>query len=145
MTLFRLAGLAATCALLVACAAPVHLQRSQIGGLNRNSAAADVDRILGEATVVAQTELAANGQSYLARQYRLLTGSRSEMTMVCSPTCIPIFINVPITTDYVVIQALPAKSLHAWGTTEELSKDPDPAVSGLMPAVKARLTEAMKK
>lgn len=135
---------ALTCVLLTACA-PVPLQRAQIGGLARDSSPADVDRVLGKATAVAQTEFAAGGQSFRARHYRLQSGTKQEMTMVCTPTCIPIFVAVPITAEYVVIQRLPSQQLHAWGTLEELSKDPDDAVSTLMPTVKARYEEAKKK
>ena len=139
------ACIVAACAVLAGCAAPVHLQRAQIGSLDRTSSPSDVDRILGDATVVAQAEVSAEQRTFLARQFRLLTGSRSEMTMVCTPTCIPIFLNVPVTSDYVVIQRLPSKDMHAWGTLEELSKDPDPGVSGIMPALKMRLMESLKK
>jgi hypothetical protein len=65
--------------------------------------------------------------------------------MVCTPNCIPIFVTVPVTTEYVVVQRMPSKQLHAWGTLEELSKDPDSAVSSIMPIVKARFAEAKKK
>ncbi len=65
--------------------------------------------------------------------------------VVCTPNCMPIATQVPVTADYAVIQALPARSLHAWGTLEELSKDADPAVSGLMPPLKQRLAELQKK
>lgn len=135
---------ALTCVLLTACA-PVPLQRGQIGGLARDSSPADVDRVLGKATVVAQTEFLVADKSFRARHYRLQSGTKQEMTMVCTPTCIPIFVPVPITAEYVVIQRLPSQTLHAWGTLEELSKDPDASVSSIMPVVKARYEEAKKK
>ena len=135
----------AAAALAAACATTVPLQRAQIGALAKETPPGDVERILDKATVVAQTEIVANERPYLARHYRLLTGTRQEMTMVCTPTCIPIFVTVPVTSDYVVIQRMPAKELHAWGTLEELSKDSDTAVSSIMPIVKARLDEAKKK
>ena len=94
---------------------------------------------------MAQVEFQEGGNAYLARHYHLQTGTRQDMTMVCTPTCVPIFIQVPVTERYVVIQNLPARSVFAWGTLEELSKDADPAVSSLMPGVKQRLTEAEKK
>jgi hypothetical protein len=131
--------------LLAACAQSVPLQRAQIDSLARDTKASDVDRVLAGATVVAQSEIVDNEKAFLARHYRLVTGSRQEMTMVCTPNCFPIFITVPVTADYVVIQRLPLKELHAWGTLEELSKDADPAVSSLMPAVKERFSESRKK
>ncbi|MBI5259074.1 MAG: hypothetical protein HY855_21395 [Burkholderiales bacterium] len=145
MRFWKLALAAFVSVLLVACAAPVPLQRAQAGALSRDSAPGDVERILGNASVVAQAEFAVDDKPFLARHYRLLTGSRQQMTMVCTPVCIPIFVTVPVTTDYAVIQRLPSKALHAWGTLEELSKDPDAAVSSIMPTVKARLEEAKKK
>jgi hypothetical protein len=33
--------------------------------------------------------------------------------------------------------------MHAWGTIEALSKDPDPSVSSIMPALKVRLEAAL--
>lgn len=130
------------CALFAGCVATVPLQRAQTDALSKEVPASDVDRILGSATVVAQTEVSAGQKSYLARHYRLLTGTRQQMSMICAPTCFPTFTTVPVTSDYVVIQRMPSKELLAWGTLEELSKDPDSAVSSIMPAVKARLYEA---
>lgn len=137
----------AVCAALAlsSCATTVPLQRTQIGSLSREAAPAEVDRILGTASVVATGEFVANEKPYLARQYLLQTGSRQEVSVVCTPTCIPIFVTVPVMTDYVVIQRMPSKELHAWGTFEELSKDSNPAVSSIMPVVKAQLAEAKKK
>ena len=131
--------------ILTACAQSIPLQRAQIDSLNKDSQASEIDRVLGGATVTSQTEFTHAGQSYFVRHYSLVTGSRQDMTMVCSPTCFPIFIVVPITAEYVVIQKMPSRKLHAWGTLEELSKDADPAVSSLMPTVKERYAESKKK
>lgn len=130
---------------ITGCAGMVPLQRAQVAAISRDTAPAELDRVLAQATAVAQVEFQEGGKAYMARHYHLQTGSRQEMTMVCTPTCVPIFIQVPVTERYVVIQNLPARSVHAWGTLEELSKDADPAVSSLMPALKQRLTEAEKK
>lgn len=134
-----------TAMLIAGCATPVHLQQAQVGSLGRESAPAEVDRVLGNATLVARSEFKANGQDFLARQYRLQTGTNQEMTMVCTPACMPIFIQVPITADYLIIQRIPGLTMHAWGTPEQLSKDPDEAIASIMPTVKARLNEARQK
>lgn len=130
------------CAMFAGCVATVPLQRAQTDALSKEAHAGEVDRILGSATVVAQTEVSAGEKLYFARRYRLLTGTRQQMSMICAPTCYPTFTTVAVTSDYVVIQRMPSKELHAWGTFEELSKDPDSAVSAIMPAVKARFYEA---
>lgn len=135
----------AACAVLPACAPSVPLQRAQIGSLSKEATPSDVERVLSGATMVAQTEFVVDEKSYLARHYRLLTGSRQEMSMVCTPNCIPIFVTVPVTSEYVVIQRMPSRQLHAWGTLEELSKDSDSTISSIMPVVKARFDEAKKK
>ena len=131
--------------LLAGCAPTVPLQRGQIDSFDKNLNISEIEKTLGKATVVAQTEVPVNDKLYLARHYRLLTGSRQEMTMVCTPVCIPIPIIVPVTSDYVVIQQLPSRKLHAWGTLEELSKDSDPEISSNMPAVKSEFQEAKRK
>jgi hypothetical protein len=131
--------------LISACASSVPLQRAQVGAITRGSDPADVDRTLAGSTPLASYELNVNGKSYLARHFNLLTGTRQEMTMICTPTCIASPITVPITAQYVVLQNLPARSMHAWGTLEELSKDADPEVSAMMPTVKKRFEEEMKK
>ena len=130
---------------LSACAMTVPLQRAQIGSLSREAPPAEVDRILGTASVVATAEFVAIEKPYLARQYLLQTGSRQEVSVVCTPTCIPIFVTVPVMTEYVVIQRMPSKELHAWGTFEELSKDTNSEVSSIMPIDKAQLAGAKKK
>jgi hypothetical protein len=128
--------------LLVGCAGSVPLQRGQIDALTKDTRPADIEQILGKATATAQTDVQAGERQYNARRYQLQTGSRQEMTMVCTPGCFPIFITVPVMVEYVVIQRLPGKELLAWGTPEELSKDADVEVSALMPTVKQRLEAA---
>jgi hypothetical protein len=146
MSLLRILGTAGAVALLAGCATVVPLQRDQAGALTRNAEAAEVDRALGKATPVAQFDFEANGKPFFARHYNLQTGMRQEMTMVCTTFCFPVSYTIPVTAEYVVVQRLPSRSLHAWGTLEELSKDPDPEISGIMPALKARYeTEKQKK
>lgn len=145
MKLLNWALIACISILLTACAQSVPLQRTQIDSLNKDTKSSEVDRVLAGATVVAQSEFVEGEVSFIARHYRLVTGSRQEMTMVCTPNCFPIFITVPVTAEYVVIQRMPARDLHAWGTLEELSKDADPAISSLMPTVKQRYAESKKK
>jgi hypothetical protein len=133
------------CITLIACASSVPLQRGQIGSLSKDSTSAEVDRILADATVVAQFEFAVGEKSYFARHYNLLTGTRQDMTMVCTPNCMPVFYPVQITAAYVVIQRMPSKTMLAWGTLEELSKDSDPAISDIMPKLKTEFEAAKKK
>ncbi len=129
-------------AVLVGCAGSVPLQRGQIDSITRETRPADLEQILGKATPVAQTDVTAGERQYNARRYQLQTGTRQDMTMVCTPACFPIMITVPVLVEYVVIQRMPGKELLAWGTPEELSKDADVEVSALMPTVKQRLEAA---
>jgi len=124
---------------MVGCASTVPLQRTQVDALSRDAAPTEVERLLGKATAYAQHEVRAGDKAYLARHFLLQTGGRQEMTVVCTPNCLPIMITVPVTSEYVLIQTVPERALLAWGTLEELSKDADPLVSGLMPAIKAKL------
>lgn len=137
--------LAVACVALYGCAPVVPLQRAQIGAITREAAPSELDRVLAHATVLTQFEFEADTKPYLVRRYNLLTGTRQEMSMVCTQFCFPIYITVPITSEYVVVQRLPSKTVFAWGTLEELSKDADPEVSGMMPIMKARLDEELKK
>lgn len=144
--LHRVLGLAALLA-LAGCATTVPLQRGQVDALTRESAPAVVEQALGKATPTAAFELTAEGNPHFVRRYLLQTGARQEMTMVCTTFCFPVFFDVPIMMDYVLVQRLPSKAMHAWGSVEELSKDQDAAVSNMMPALKARLEiiDAQKK
>lgn len=129
------AALAATL-ILAGCASNVALTREQVGRISADTPAADLDAILGKATVSAEFDFDANGQAYHVRQLALKTGTRMEMIMVCSKTCIPVNTPVAVTTQYLVIQQMPAKKLLGWGTTEELSKSPDDRISSIMPKLK---------
>jgi hypothetical protein len=140
----RVLAAAAVALALAGCATPVALQRDQVGQIRRDASPEEVDRVLGKATVTAQFEFDAQGGKYFARHFNLQTGRRAEQTMVCTTFCFPVYYDVPIMSEYVVIQRLPARAIHAWGTLEELSKDPDPQVSALMPAVKQRYGEELK-
>jgi hypothetical protein len=140
----RIAAALAAALALAGCATRVPLQQAQIGAITAQTSAGELDAILKNATQLAAFEFADGGRSFFVRSYSLQTGMRQDMTMVCTPVCIPIFITVPVTTDYVVVQNLPARTLHAWGTLEALSKDPDTAVSSIMPALKLRLQQESK-
>lgn len=143
MTATRLALIALVA--LAGCASNIPLQRTQVDAITRETRPAELEQILAKATVAAQTEVLSQEQRYNARLFRLQTGTRQDMSMVCTPFCIPIMITVPVVAQYVVIQRLPEKELVAWGTPEELSKDADPRVSALMPQVKQQLEQASKK
>lgn len=138
----RITLLALWVAVLAGCASKPPLQRAQISALTRESSPQEVDRILSSAAELSRVEVTHSGRNYLVRSYNLQTGTRQEMSMVCTPTCIPIFVPVPVMTSYVVIQQLPSQSTFAWGTLEELSKDSDDTISSLMPVVKQRLAES---
>jgi hypothetical protein len=131
--------------LLTGCASSIPLQRGQIDTLSRDTRPNELEQILGQATATSQTDVQSGGQQYSARRYNLQTGTRQDMTMVCTPLCIPIMITVPVMVEYVVIQRMPGKELLAWGTPEQLSKDANAEVSALMPVVKQRLEAAGKK
>jgi hypothetical protein len=144
MKLFRIALLVSTLLIFVGCASQVPLQRGQIGALTRNAAPEAVEQILNKATPNAQFQFSSGGNTFAVRHFRLQTGTQQQMTMVCTPTCMPIFYTVPVTTPYLVIQTLPSRALHAWGTIEELSKDPDTNISSIMPELKVHLEVALK-
>lgn len=139
MSVFHRSLAVAAILALAGCASTVPLQRGQLNSLSRESEPVAVEQALGKATPTAQFEVTAEGKPYFIRRYLLQTGSRQEMTVMCTPMCIPISYDVPIMTQYLVVQRLPARTMHAWGSVEELSKDQDPDVSGMMPMVKARL------
>jgi hypothetical protein len=129
--------LVAMCGLMLAgCASNVLLQRSQAAQITAESSLADVDRVLGQATVSADYEFESSGKRYRARHYALQTGTQQQSTVVCTPACIPIFYDVPVTDSYVVVHEVGAGRLHAWGSLQELSKSSDDSVSAIMPALK---------
>jgi hypothetical protein len=132
-------------ATLAGCAPAVPLQRSQIAAITHNTQSAELEQILAGATIAQRFELDANNLKYYVRQYDLQTGTKQEMTMICSPNCIPIFYSVPVTSEFIVLQNLQDKKILAWGTIEELSKDPDSNISSVMPNLKQTLAEIKKK
>lgn len=131
--------------LLTGCATTVPLQRGQVDAISRDTRPDAVDQMLGKATPTAEFDFPSDAATLRVRHYLLQTGSRQEMSMVCTPACFPVFYAVPVTAPYLVMQRLPSHELYAWGTLEELSKDPDPAVSSIMPGVKARLSQALQE
>lgn len=143
MSLCRRSTIIAVLAMLVGCATTVPLQRGQIDAINRDATPDAVEQTLGRATPTAQFEFTANDNPFFVRHYLLQTGSRMESQTVCTDTCFPVFYSVPVTAQYLVVQRLPSRAMHAWGTIEELSKDAEPSVSSIMPALKARLEAAL--
>lgn len=132
---------------LAGCAGYMPLQRTQTALLSQGSSEAQVQAIIGKATLLAGHEFSVDGQRYLARHYDLQTGTRQQMSMRCNRRrgCVPMYYDLPITDAYVVVYRQPAQQLYAWGTLEELSRSPDDAVSRIMPALKAAYTEQQKR
>ena len=94
----------------------------------------EVDAILGRATVRKQYSLETQDKHYLVRQYSLQTGVqrywvRSYSLSACSGSyspwrpCMPIPLESPITEIYAVIFNEDTKTLLAWGTINELTKN----------------------
>jgi hypothetical protein len=134
--LYSLARIACCALLLTACAGVVPLQRGQTAGLSKQATPAQVDAYVGQATITANHTFTSQGKAWDARHYNLQTGSTQQMTMVCAPTCMPVFYTVPVLDSYVLVFDSPARHLFAWGTLEELSRSPDDAVSAIMPDLK---------
>lgn len=142
--LFFCARLLCCALLLSACAGVVPLQRSQTAALVKGASPADVDAYAGKASVIVSHTFSSQGQAWDARHYNLQTGSTQQMTMVCAPTCMPIFITVPVVDSYVMVFDSPARRLFAWGTLEELSRNPDETVSAIMPDLKTSYYQALQ-
>lgn len=141
--------MASACVLaLVGCSPMVPLQRAQVARITADASPSELQATLGKATEVRAFEFSFNAQSYRAREFRLQTGAQQQSSVVCTPTCVPIFYTVPVTQDYVLLWQPPAERLLAWGSLEELSKSADERVSALMPALKearSKQIEASKK
>lgn len=132
----RLLSFAAALVLLAGCATSVPLYRDQIGRIGPDTSPAELDTIVGKASVAAEYDFTAHERQYHARHYNLRTGTSQTTSVVCTPTCIPILIDVPVFEQYVLVQEQPSLKLVGWGTVEELSKNPDERISSLMPDLK---------
>jgi outer membrane murein-binding lipoprotein Lpp len=126
------AALAATL-LLAGCATHVPLTNEQIGRISAETPAADLNTILGKATVSAKYNINADGQTYHVRRLALKTGTRMQKITVCTKTCNLVNTPVVVTTHYLLIQEIPSQKLLGWGTIEELSKSPDERIASILP------------
>ncbi len=141
--------LAIACSLLVGCVSYLPLKREQTALISQNISTAELQQVLAGATELASHPFSFNGQEYLAKHYDLLTGTRAQMHMQCSGyyrrrSCMPVIIHIPVTDPYVLIFQQPGEKLIAWGQLEELSRNPDDAISDLMPALKAAYQETLR-
>jgi len=141
----RLLPFVAALALLAGCATSVPLNRDQIGRIGPETSPTELNTIVGRATPSAEYDFASRDQQYHARYYNLRTGTSQTTSVVCTPTCIPILIDVPVFEQYVLVQEQPSLKLVGWGTVEELSKNPDEKVSSLMPDLKKAHDQFTKK
>ncbi|MCB4809742.1 hypothetical protein LG204_00245 [Methylovorus menthalis] len=139
------AALAAFILGLTACAGTTPLQRAQLSSLSRTANSTEVDSAIANATPQQQFEFQQENNRYYVRTFNLQTGTRTEMMTLCTPACMVIPMEVPVFAEYAILQELPQKNLLAWGTLEELSKDPDEKISGLMPRLKEQLAAQTKK
>jgi hypothetical protein len=124
------------------CATQVPLQRFQGDALRTGDSLSAASAKLGQATARLTHNFSWKGKQFEARHYDLQTGSRQEMSMVCSPICIPIFYNVPVLAPYVVVLQGEPLTVVASGLVEELSRSPDPQISEFMPSLKESAEKA---
>jgi hypothetical protein len=136
--LLTLASLAAAL-LLSACASTVPLSRNQLATLSAESRPAEVEAAIGQSTPKHTFTLDTPAGPMAVRVFNLLIGSRSQMMTVCTPNCMLIPTQVPVTTDFVIVQQADSKALRAWGTLEEIGKDADPRVSALAAPIRERV------
>lgn len=141
----RLLPFAAALVILTGCASHVPLNRDQIGQIGPGMSPTEVNAIVGKATASAEYDFTSRERQYHARYYQLRTGTSQTTSVVCTPTCIPILIDVPVFEQYVVVQEQPTLALVGWGTVEELSKNPDEKISSLMPDLKKAHEQFNKK
>jgi outer membrane murein-binding lipoprotein Lpp len=121
---------------LAGCATHVPLTNAQVGRISADTPAADLNAILGKATVAAKYDVDADGQTYHVRRLALKTGTRMKKVTICTKTCNLVNIPVAVTTHYLLIQEMPSQKLLGWGTTEELSKNPDERIASIMPKLR---------
>lgn len=125
------AALAAT--LLAGCATHVPMTNEQIGRMSAETPAADLNAILGKATVSAKYNIDADGQTYHVRRLALKTGTRMQKVTVCTKNCNLVNTPVAVTAHYLLIQEMPSQKLLGWGTIEELSNSPDERIASILP------------
>ncbi len=130
---------------LTACAPVVPLQRDQTASFSKGATMSQVAGSLGKATLTVAHEFDSRGSHFLANHYDLQTGTRQQMSMVCTPTCIAYPVYVPVTAPYVMVYEGTDRHLLAWGMLEELSRSPDDSVSSIMPDLKASYERELAK
>jgi hypothetical protein len=137
--------IALAAAMLAGCATNIPLSREQVGRISGETSPAELSNIVGKATVSVEYDFDSQARRYHARHMSLQTGTTQSMTMVCTPTCIPIMVTNPVLVQYVLIQEQPSLKLLGWGTIEELSKSPDQRIASLMPDLKKTHEELTRK
>ncbi len=127
--------------LLTACGTIIPLQPSEIAHINHDISTTELDKILPKNKVAFDYQLPANGQYYWVRHAILKTGQIQKPVFVCAPTCVTLFVPVSTTVQYVVIQEAPSGKVFAFGTLDELDKDPDNRISSIMPSIRQTFRE----
>lgn len=140
----QILAILASCALLTACTTipevgPV--QQSQVDqlstGINQETINILFEDNLPKHVIHHQYDAA----DYQVSVYDLVIGYESELDFNCEVIrlCLPVEVDVPITTEYLLIQKLPDLTLSAWGTLADLANRHDAKVNALMLAVKEKL------
>lgn len=129
--------------LLAGCVSAPPLSRTQLNAVQRGDTLAAVRQNIKPESVNLEYRFSANDRDYLAQHYRVETGITESTTVVCTPGCFPVPIIIPIFTPYVIVyEADPPQRVLSYGTIEELSKNPDDAVSSVMPSLKLAMEKA---
>lgn len=80
-----------------------------------------------------------DADDYQVSIYDLVIGSELVLDFNCEVIrlCLPVEVDVPITTEYVLIQKLPELTLVDWGTVEHLNQSKDKKTQALLIEVNA--------
>lgn len=105
------------------------LATHQAENLSKGISTADARQIVRGAAVLESRTMLFGGKSYRAQRFNIDAGTKMQMTVVCTPRCMPVWERVSATDSFLLVFDDKTDQLLAWGTISELSRGQDTTVA----------------
>lgn len=131
--------------LLSACSAMVDLSPEARNSLHKGMDRAEVEKLLGNVMALRQYRFVSEGRLLEARHIGLNQSTRRSTSIVCTGAfCIPDMSGIA-TTQWIFVFDEVTKKLAAWGTFDDISRNPDAEIRALAGDLKVAYVESLAK
>lgn len=123
----------------------VNLSLEERNSLHKEMHGAEVEKLLGNVNAMRRYRFESDGRLLEARHITLNQSAKRSTSAYCTgASCIPVVSGIT-TTQWIFVFDEVTKKLAAWGTLDEISRNPDAEIRALAGDLKVAYVESLSK